>query len=73
MLQANQKKQLEYVHCQPTQIKKFLNKQIKKKISQNKLTKKIIKKIKKYSEMKVTKKLLFSANETESEKTYLIM
>ena len=58
MLQINQKKQLEYVHCQPTQIKKFLNKQIKKKISQNKLTKKIIKKIKKYSEMKVTKKLL---------------
>ena len=58
MLQTNQEKQLEYVHCQIIQIKKFLNKQIKKKISQNRFTWKIIKKIEKHSEMKVMKKLL---------------
>src|SRR5947207_14441194 len=58
MLQTNQEKQLEYVHCQIIQIKKSLNKQIKKKISQDKFTKKIIRKIKKHSEMKIIKKLL---------------
>ena len=58
MLQANQKKQLEYAHYWVTQIEEFLNKQIRKEISQDKFTKKIIKKIKKHSEMKVAEKLL---------------
>ena len=58
MLQTNKEKQLKYTHCQIIQIKKLLNKQIKKKISQDRFTKKIIKKIKKYSEMKIIKKLL---------------
>src|SRR5436190_21619482 len=49
MLQTNKKKQLKYIHCQVTQIKKLLNEQIKKKI---------IRKIKEHSEMKITKKLL---------------
>ena len=35
-----------------------MNEQIKKKISQNKLIRKIIKKIEKHSEMKIAKKLL---------------
>ena len=58
MLQANQEEQLEYAHCQLTQIKKSLNEQIKKKTSQDKFMKKIIKKIEEHSEMKVVKKLL---------------
>src|SRR5436190_20263330 len=58
MLQANQEKQLKYIHCQITQIKKFLNKQIKKKISQDRFTKKIIREIEKHLKMKVAKKLL---------------
>ena len=58
MLQKNKKKQLEYIHCQIIQIEKFLNEQIKKKISQDRFTKKIIRKIEKYSEMKIVKKLL---------------
>ena len=58
MLWTNKKKQLEYAHCWIIQIEEFLNKQIKKKISQNKFMKKIIKKIKKLSEMKIVKKLL---------------
>ena len=56
--QINEKEQLEYTHCQVTQIKKLLNKQIKKKISQDRLIKKIIRKIKKHLKMKVMKKLL---------------
>src|SRR5438034_10264303 len=58
MLQANQEEQLEYTHCQVIQIKKLLNKQIKKKISQDRFTKKIIRKIKKHLKIKVAKKLL---------------
>ena len=58
MLQANQEKQLEYAHYWLIQIKELLNKQIKKKTSWDKFTKKIIKKIKKHSKMKVIKKLL---------------
>ena len=58
MLQTNQEKQLEYVHCQIIQIEEFLNKQIKKKISQDRFMKKIIKKIKEHSEIKIAKKLL---------------
>src|SRR5204863_5459086 len=58
MLQINQKKQLEYIHCQIIQIKKSLNKQIRTEISQDRFTKKIIRKIEEYSEMKVIKKLL---------------
>ena len=58
MLQTNQKKQLKYTHYQITQIKKFLNKQIKTEISWDRFTKKIIKKIKKHFKMKVTEKLL---------------
>src|SRR5436190_22560424 len=58
MLQTNKQEQLKYTHCQIIQIEKFLNKQIKKKISQDKFTKKIIRKIEKHSEMKIVKKLL---------------
>ena len=58
MLQTNQEEQLEYVHCWIIKIEEFLNKQIKKKISWDRFTKKIIRKIEKYFEMKVTKKLL---------------
>ena len=58
MLQTNKKKQLKYAHCQIIQIEELLNKQIKKKISQNKFTKRIIRKIKEHSEMKITEKLL---------------
>src|SRR5437773_10139378 len=58
MLQTNQEKQLEYAHCQLIQIKKLLNEQIKKKTSQDRFTKKIIKKIKEHFKMKVVKKLL---------------
>ena len=58
MLQTNQEKQLEYTHCQVTQTEELLNKQIKKEISWDRFTKKIIRKIKKYSEMKIVKKLL---------------
>ena len=46
------------LYCQITQIKKLLNKQIKKKISQNKFIKKLIKKIEKHFKIKITKKLL---------------
>ena len=38
MLQINKKKQLKYIHYQITQIEESLNKQIKKKILQNKFT-----------------------------------
>src|SRR6266536_1495121 len=58
MLQTNQEKQLEYIHCQLTQIKEFLNEQIKKKTSQDRFTKKIIKKIKKHLKIKIAEKLL---------------
>ena len=57
-LQINQEEQLEYAHCQLTQIEELLNKQIKKKTSQDRFTKKIIKKIKKHFKIKVVKKLL---------------
>ena len=58
MLQTNKKKQLEYVYYHTTQIEEFLNEQIKKKISQNRFMKKIIRKIEEHFEMKITKKLL---------------
>ena len=58
MLQTNEKKQLKYIHCQIIQIKKLLNKQIKKKISWDRFTKKIIKKIKKHFKIKIAEKLL---------------
>ena len=58
MLQANEKKQLKYIHCQIIWIKEFLNKQIKKKISQDRFMKKIIKEIEEYFKIKVAKKLL---------------
>ena len=58
MLQTNKEEQLEYAHCWITQVKKFLNEQIRKEISRNKFTKKIINEINKYSEMKIMKKLL---------------
>ena len=58
MLWVNQKKQLKYIHCWITQIEEFLNEQIRKKISQDRFTRKIIKKIEKHFEMKVVKKLL---------------
>ena len=58
MLQTNQNKQLKYAHCRITQMKELLNEQIKKKILQDRFTKRIINKINEYSKMKVTKKLL---------------
>ena len=58
MLQINKEKQLKYIHYQITQIEESLNKQIKKEISQDRFTQKIIKKIKKHFEIKITKKLL---------------
>ena len=58
ILQANQNKQLKYAHCRIIQTEKFLNEQIRKEISKNKFTKKIIKKINKYFKMKIMKKLL---------------
>src|SRR5204863_7089597 len=54
----NKEKQLEYIHCQIIKIEELLNEQIKKKILQDRFMQKIIKKIKKHSEMKVVKKLL---------------
>ena len=58
MLWANQNEQLEYTHCRIIWTEEFLNEQIRKKISRNKFTKKIINKINKHFEMKITKKLL---------------
>ena len=58
MLQTNENEQLKYVHCRITQTKEFLNEQIRKKISRNKFTKKIVNEINKHFKMKITKKLL---------------
>ena len=58
MLQINHEKQLEYAHCQIIWVEKLLNKQIKKKISQDKFTQKLIREIKKHLKMKIMKELL---------------
>ena len=58
MLQTNREKQLKYIHYQIIQIEEFLNEQIKKKISQDKFTKKIIRKIEKHLKIRIIKKLL---------------
>ena len=58
MLRTNQEEQIKYAHCQIIWTEEFLNKQIRKEISQDKFMKKIIRKIEEHFKMKITKKLL---------------
>ena len=73
MLWANQNKQLKYTHCRITQIEELLNEQIRKKISRDKFTRKIINEINKHLKIKVPKKLLFLINKTKDEKAHTTM